>query len=143
MLFSGYTFPKNKVIPYQVKNSDIFPTLLELIGITNNINSDTTSLISKINDNDKTESDIFLQSITNSDDETVVGLRNFSLGCKYSRTFALDVKIFYEIAFLLGNILKNLNYILYKIVEMFKCILIFLILLQFRHLHRNYFCQKN
>ena len=75
LLFSGYKIPKNIKISSQVKNSDIFPTLFDLIGLNNEITSFGQNLTPLINGNSIKESDVFIQSITNSDEESVVGIR--------------------------------------------------------------------
>ena len=43
LLFSGYNIPK-KIISEQVRNLDIFPTIFDLIGLDNKLNTSNQSL---------------------------------------------------------------------------------------------------
>ena len=45
LLFLGKNIPENKIISEQVSNLDIFPTILEKIGISDNLRRDGRSLI--------------------------------------------------------------------------------------------------
>jgi len=74
LLFSGYNIPK-KIISNQVRNLDIFPTIFDLIGLENKLSASNQSLVPFMNGNEDKELDAFIYSITNSNEEIVIGIR--------------------------------------------------------------------
>ena len=88
LLFVGYSIPENKIISQQVKNIDIFPTLIEIVGQNPKKNIFGKSLIPLIKDMDVDEEPILLQTITNSEERIPkIGIRTSNF--KYFRN---DVK---------------------------------------------------
>ena len=63
LLFLGKNIPKNKVVSDQVSNVDIFPTILELIGISDKLQRDGRSLTSYFNDKVVSEREVYLHTI--------------------------------------------------------------------------------
>ena len=74
LLFLGTKVPK-KIISDQVKNMDIFPTIFDLIGLKNELNASNQSLVPLMEGKKVKETDVFIYSVTNSDDEVVIGIR--------------------------------------------------------------------
>jgi len=74
LLFFGVKVPK-KIISHQVKNIDIFPTIFDLIGLKNELNASNQSLVPLMEGLQVKDSDVFIYSVTNSDDDVVVGIR--------------------------------------------------------------------
>ena len=74
LLFLGVKVPK-KIIYDQVKNIDSFPTIFDLIGLKNELYNSNQSLVPLMEGKQVNESDVFLYSVTNSDDEVVIGIR--------------------------------------------------------------------
>ena len=63
LLFLGKSIPKNKIIPHQVSNVDIFPTILDLIGISDKLRRDGRSLTSYFNDKVISGKEVYLHTI--------------------------------------------------------------------------------
>jgi len=63
LLFLGNTIPIGKTIPFQVSNVDIFPTILELIGISDKLRRDGRSLKPYFDDTTMNESEVYLHTI--------------------------------------------------------------------------------
>ncbi len=63
MLFLGNNLPKNKIISNQVSNIDIFPTILDIIGISDNLRRDGKSLVPLLKETDWEEREIYLHTI--------------------------------------------------------------------------------
>jgi len=74
LLFSGYNIQK-KIISEQVRNLDIFPTIFDLIGLDNNKNKSNQSLVPLMKGNKIEKLDAFIYSVTNSNEEIVIGVR--------------------------------------------------------------------
>ena len=74
LLFLGTKVPK-KIISEQVKNVDIFSTIFDLIGLKNELNASNQSLVPLMEGKQVKESDVFIYSVTNLDDEIVIGIR--------------------------------------------------------------------
>jgi len=74
LLFSGYNIPK-KIISEQVRNLDIFPTIFDLIGLDNKQNTSNQSLAPLMQGNQVKKLDTFIYSVTNSNEEVVIGIR--------------------------------------------------------------------
>jgi len=64
LVFSGYSIKSHKIIPQQVGLVDIFPTIIELLGL-NNLDSDIdgTSLVPLFSNKHLDEKPIFIQSM--------------------------------------------------------------------------------
>jgi len=63
MLFLGNNVPKNKIISKQVANIDIFPTILDIVGISDELRRDGKSLVPLLNGKDMKEREIYLHTI--------------------------------------------------------------------------------
>ena len=63
LLFLGKNIPKNKVVSDQVSNVDIFPTILELIGISDKLQRDGRSLIPYFRGDIMEEREVYLHTI--------------------------------------------------------------------------------
>ena len=74
LLFSGYNIPK-KIISEQVRNLDIFPTIFDLIGLDNKLNTSNQSLAPLMQGKQVKKLDTFIYSVTNSNEEVVIGIR--------------------------------------------------------------------
>ena len=74
LLFSGYNIPK-KIISEQVRNLDIFPTIFDLIGLDNKLDTLNQSLVPLMKGNKVKKLDAFIYSVTNSNEEVIVGIR--------------------------------------------------------------------
>ena len=74
LLFSGYNIPK-KIISEQVRNLDIFPTIFDLIGLDNKLDRSNQSLVPLMKGNKVKKLDAFIYSVTNSNEEVIVGIR--------------------------------------------------------------------
>ena len=77
LVFSGYNIKKNKEIPQQVRNIDIFPTIFEILSIPMTHKTDGESVYKLIDEKNMPENPIFLESnpliIKKSND--VIGIR--------------------------------------------------------------------
>jgi arylsulfatase A-like enzyme len=74
LLFSGYNIPK-KINSEQVRNLDIFPTIFDLIGLDSKLDRPNQSLVPLMKGNKVKKLDAFIYSVTNSNEEVVVGIR--------------------------------------------------------------------
>ena len=63
LLFLGKDIPKDKIISEQISNLDVFPTILEKIGITDNLRRDGRSLIPYFNNIKMNETEVYLHTI--------------------------------------------------------------------------------
>ena len=63
MLFLGNNVPKNKIISKHVANIDIFPTILDIVGISDELRRDGKSLVPLLNGKDMKEREIYLHTI--------------------------------------------------------------------------------
>ena len=76
LLFVGYNVPKNKIIPNQIKNIDIFPTINQILGFETIDNIHGRSLVPLLSDEEFVEESILLQTIPNNDDiKPKIGIR--------------------------------------------------------------------
>ena len=77
LIFTGYNIKSGLKIHQQVRNIDIFPTILDIVGISNNLDIDGTSLKKLIDEENIVESPAFLETnpliIRKSND--VIGIR--------------------------------------------------------------------
>ena len=74
LLFLGYNIPK-KINSEQVRNLDIFPTIFDLIGLDSKLDRSNQSLVPLMKGNKVKKLDAFIYSVTNSNEEVVVGIR--------------------------------------------------------------------
>ena len=63
LLFIGKNIPKNKIVSSQVCNLDIFPTLLDLVNIHDNVRRDGRNLADVFSGKKIQENNIFLHTI--------------------------------------------------------------------------------
>jgi len=87
LIFSGYNIPSNKIVNQQIQSVDIFPTITNIIGLSNtNYGKRGTSLVPLMEGKQVQEIPAFLESITNStraSDSNVIGIRTSNF--KYFR----------------------------------------------------------
>jgi len=76
LMFAGYGVPKNKIITQQVGSIDIFPTVVDIIEITNENKTDGISLKPAFSDKN-IERSIYMESGINTEkpSEGIVGIR--------------------------------------------------------------------
>ena len=79
LIFSGYNIPSNKIVNQQIQSVDIFPTIVDIIGLSNpNYGKRGTSLVPLMEGKQVQEIPAFLESATNStrsSDSNVIGIR--------------------------------------------------------------------
>ena len=87
LIFSGYNIPSNKIVNQQIQSVDIFPTIVDIIGLSNpNYGKRGTSLVPLMEGKQVQEIPAFLESATNStrsSDSNVIGIRTSNF--KYFR----------------------------------------------------------
>ena len=79
LIFSGYNIPSNKIINQQIRSVDIFPTITDIIGLSDvNYGKRGTTLVPLMQGKQVQEIPAFLESATNStrsSDSNVIGIR--------------------------------------------------------------------
>ena len=79
LIFSGYGINNYSIIKQQVRTIDVFPTIIDIIKIPNNIKSDGVSLLSLVEGESMKEFPAYMESIANWTKSTrtldVIGIR--------------------------------------------------------------------
>ena len=79
LIFSGYNIPSNKIINQQIRSVDIFPTITDIIGLSDvNYGKRGTTLVPLMQGKQVQEIPAFLESTPNStrsEDSNVIGIR--------------------------------------------------------------------
>ena len=79
LIFSGYNIPSNKIINQQIRSVDIFPTITDIIGLSDvNYGKRGTTLVPLMQGKQVQEIPAFLESAPNStrsEDSNVIGIR--------------------------------------------------------------------
>ena len=79
LIFSGYNIPSNKIINQQIRSVDIFPTITDIIGLSDvNYGKRGTTLVPLMQGKQVQEIPAFLESAPNStrsSDSNVIGIR--------------------------------------------------------------------
>jgi len=138
LLFSGYNIPK-KINSEQVRNLDIFPTIFDLIGLDSKLDRPNQSLVPLMKGNKVKKLDAFIYSVTNSNEEVVVGIRTENY--KYFREINDQIEnasLFNlkndpdEEINLIKNVLriKIISYIVLKITQFFQFCFNFIVIIR-------------
>lgn len=65
LIFAGYSIKTNSIIQQQVRTIDVFPTIFDIIKISNDTETDGKSLFSLMNGSNFDESPAYMESISN------------------------------------------------------------------------------
>ena len=108
LLFSGDTLPNEHLISQQVRHVDIFPTILDIIGIKNSENVDGKSLMPIIHGNETEEQPACIESppSINNGSKKTIGIRTSKF--KYIRDYDNSGKII-ELYDLQNDPLEEIN----------------------------------